>query len=216
MGEYAIRKSGGQEVKIGTCEQMYYLRFEDREKVEHLSGNVDPVKDCGELRFRLPFPDEDDIAIGEYKNYSRGLCLYKYDVCTFCNGEGKTHGGNYQCSRCQGNGKEPYCTDFSDPETLSDPGSFQMSHRSGLLLSVPCYHGMKLPFENAHWNGKTHSFELASLRPVGSGILVYPVVRCQHCEKQWRYDWNDVWDYIPADMQQRLQVYKDAFVETAA
>ncbi len=31
MGEYAKRASDGVEVKIGTCEAMYYLRFEDRD-----------------------------------------------------------------------------------------------------------------------------------------------------------------------------------------
>ncbi len=31
MGEYAKRLSDGTEIKIGTCEEMLYLRFEDRQ-----------------------------------------------------------------------------------------------------------------------------------------------------------------------------------------
>jgi len=67
MGEYA--KFGNSEIKIGTCEDMYYLRFEDRYKVRHLPGNVDPNKDseAAHLRFRLPFPDEDHILPGGYE-----------------------------------------------------------------------------------------------------------------------------------------------------
>ena len=33
MGEYAIRKSDNDCIKIGTCEDMYYLRYEDQDKV---------------------------------------------------------------------------------------------------------------------------------------------------------------------------------------
>ena len=45
MGEYAQRISDGERVKIGTCEDMLYLRFEDRAKVSALAGNVDPNDD---------------------------------------------------------------------------------------------------------------------------------------------------------------------------
>jgi hypothetical protein len=77
MGEYAIRKSDGQEIKIGTCSSMYYLRYEDRKKVTSLNGNVDPCKDMG-LRFRIPFVDEDHILPGEYEPF-RGASLYGFE-----------------------------------------------------------------------------------------------------------------------------------------
>ena len=68
MGEYAKLKTTGEDVKIGTCENMYYLRFEDRYKVIYdLSFD--------NYRFRLPFPDEDNIGIGNYNNYDRGIDL---------------------------------------------------------------------------------------------------------------------------------------------
>lgn len=62
MGELALYK--GERIKIGTCEDMYYLRFDQRHQVIALPGNVDPVKDAGELRFRFPWPDEDHIEPG--------------------------------------------------------------------------------------------------------------------------------------------------------
>ena len=58
MGEYAKHK--GEEIKIGTCENMYYLRFDQRHKVKALPGNVDPNgADAYALRFRFPWPNED-------------------------------------------------------------------------------------------------------------------------------------------------------------
>ena len=39
MGEYAIRKSDNDCIKIGTCEDMYYLRYEDQDKVTPDSGS---------------------------------------------------------------------------------------------------------------------------------------------------------------------------------
>jgi len=196
MGEYAIRKSDGQNVKIGTCENMYYLRYEDRDKVRAVSGSVDPVKEAHQLRFRLPFPDEDDVRIGQYQEYERGQRLY--------------------CSR--GVGQSGYNEDFTDISTVEDPGTIQLHHQpSGLLINVPCYHGIKLPEVTApmkaFWNGKGHSFELVWLRPLEDGS-VKPVVRCRHCRQAWRYEWADIWEYIPADMQARLRCYYEVKVST--
>lgn len=45
MGEYAVRISDGERIKIGTCEDMLYLRFEDRHKVSAENGSVNPNDD---------------------------------------------------------------------------------------------------------------------------------------------------------------------------
>src|SRR5437016_4579142 len=77
MGEYA--QYGGQDVKIGTCEDMYYLRYDQRWQVQALDGNVNPVLDVAHLRFRFPWPDEDTIPPGadgfHAKGYHRGLTV---------------------------------------------------------------------------------------------------------------------------------------------
>jgi hypothetical protein len=80
MGEYAIRKSDGLKIKIGTCEEMYYLRYSDRDKVCALPGNVDPMdeKEVSELRWRLPYPEEDHIKPGEYGDYNHAVPLHGF------------------------------------------------------------------------------------------------------------------------------------------
>ena len=65
MGEYA--KFQGQSIKIGTCENMYYLRADQAAMVQPESGNVDPIRDRESLRFRFPFPDEDNVLPGEFE-----------------------------------------------------------------------------------------------------------------------------------------------------
>ena len=77
MGEYAIRKSDGAEVKIGTCEDMYYLRADQADQVTHKSGNVDPrnLEHLKSLRFRFPWPDEDMTAPGSFDRYDRTVAV---------------------------------------------------------------------------------------------------------------------------------------------
>ena len=86
MGEYAIRKSDRQSIKIGTCEDMYYLRFEDQDKVTPESGS-----DFG-YRWRIPFPSEDNILPGDYDGGFRQIDL---DTAVFCGDNGEDEPGEY-------------------------------------------------------------------------------------------------------------------------
>jgi hypothetical protein len=198
MGEYAVRRSDRSSIKIGTCEDMYYLRFEDRHRIEPDKNSVNPAIDsqAAELRFRIPFPDEDGTPIGQYDPYNRGLRLYRKVKSQTTRPD--TH------------------EDFEDKNVIGEPGTIQLRHaESGLLLNVPCYHGMKLPDVSepmkAFWNGKGHAFEI-SLRCImeNGSLKLYPVVGCRFCRKIWRYTWAEVWDYIQPDMQARFRQYKDA------
>ncbi len=74
MGEYA-KNLRGESVKIGTCESMYYLRADQAHLVRHEHGNVDPVADRYDIRFRFPFPDEDAIAPGDFADHARAIWL---------------------------------------------------------------------------------------------------------------------------------------------
>lgn len=184
MGEYAKRKSDGIKVKIGTCESMYYLRYEDRNKVEKIPHSLDASREKN-LFWRIPFPDEDNIGIGEYNDHSRGLRLYKP--------------GEYGAD------------DFTDKETIKDPGTMQISHASGLLVNVKCYHGEKLPEGSddvkAFWNGRSWFYELAHLKNMENGEVL-PVVRCRHCGHMWRYGWADILPYIAdEELKARLEIY---------
>jgi hypothetical protein len=68
VGEYAIYR--GERIKIGTCEDMYYLRAEQRDRVTGWDG------DWLTVRFRFPWPDEDHVEPGgAFEDHERGLTL---------------------------------------------------------------------------------------------------------------------------------------------
>jgi hypothetical protein len=178
MGEYA--KFNGESIKIGTCEMMYYLRYEDRHKVTPESNSLNPhtVKN---LFWRLPFPDEDHIQPGHYENHNRGIRL-----------------------------NHPSKGDFKVEGADNRPGMIQLVHKnSGLLANIKCYHGMKLP-ENSKevrfgWNGMGHSFELIGIKNADDEIRA--VYHCRHCQSMWSSnDWDEVLDYIQcSEMKRRLE-----------
>lgn len=72
MGEYIKYK--GNEVKIGTCENMFYTSYQkyknafDLGHLQKLYGNGDPSEYLdieNGYRFRFPFPDEDGLPFGK-------------------------------------------------------------------------------------------------------------------------------------------------------
>jgi hypothetical protein len=177
MGEYAKLKTTGEQIKIGTCENMYYLRFEDRYKVIYDSSFTG-------YRFRLPFPDEDKIEIGNYQDFDRGIDLiYHYDEET----------ESYS-----------YFDDIYKEHYQEHKGLIQLKHEnSGLLINAACYHGYKLPDNNnskelkAFFNGKSSSnFELSQvkihLNEETKVKELIPIVRCKHCKTPFRADWSSV------------------------
>jgi len=80
MGEYA--QLGKTQIKIGTCEQMYYLRADQVHLITAERNSVDPQnKDtAGRIRFRFPFPDEDGMQPGAFANHNRSLFVYGLEV----------------------------------------------------------------------------------------------------------------------------------------
>ena len=199
MGEYA--KYNGEEIKIGTCESMYYLRYEDRGRVDPLPHSLDPSKATG-LRFRLPFPDEDNIGPGGYSEFNRGYRLGHTE---------RVWEGDWR----------DYWTDWN-PDDLVDamPGNIQLTHPSGLMLNVPCHHGYKLPEVvkpmNAHWNGKSWSLELLHVKSMPDGTLA-PIAGCRHCGSMWRFEWDEILPEcgLDAEMLRRLEAYSRVGVKDA-
>lgn len=72
MGEYARRLSDGEEIKIGTCEDMYYLRADQRRLVAAIPHSLNPNTQAVGLRFRFPWPDEDRILPGGGEFHDNG------------------------------------------------------------------------------------------------------------------------------------------------
>jgi len=73
MGEYALYD--GEQIKIGTCEDMYYLRADQAHLVRPVPNSLDPIAEAASIRFRFPFPDEDDVAPGAFGNHERSAVL---------------------------------------------------------------------------------------------------------------------------------------------
>lgn len=181
MGEYA--KLGKERIKIGTFESMYYLRYEDRHKVTPEEGNVDPTRDMN-LFWRLPFLDEDNQQPGSYNGYDRGQPLFK-EVENAC--------------------PEKY----SWPESVNYPGSIQLRHECGYLVTAPCFHGEKLPTHTGRvkfdWNGKANAWELRFIKNTTEGI--FPVIGCKFCRMMWRASWEEIWEWIPKSLRVRFADY---------
>lgn len=185
MGEYAKRLSDGQTIKIGTCETMFGLRFEDRHKVLHESLES---LDIPGLFFRIPFPDEDQVQIGEYEDWQRGISLFK---------------------RVPSPRYTEDCHDFNliafAPDDLQ-PGRLQLRHGIGYLVSAPCYHGIDLPKDTDEikfgWNCKDpFCLELTSVKYTKEGLK--PVFRCRHCDRMWSCAWDEILDFVPDEALKR-------------
>jgi len=189
MGEYTKRLSDRQEIKIGTCESMYYLRWDDIDKVASPGYSL---REPG-FWFRLPFPDEDDIGPGGYDTHDRGYRLLPYQA-----------------------EDDPAPTLFEVPDP--SPGLLQVYHsNSGLLLNVKCHHNQKLPEASADitpfFNGKDpYPWELYMVKNhPGEGLL--PLVRCRHCREVFRLDWARVLPHIADQtLRDRLTDYAAALV----
>ncbi len=184
MGEYATRRSDGEQIKIGTCESMYYLRWDDINQVQ-LNGYS--LRQPG-LWFRLPFPDEDHQQPGDYDDYSRAIRLLPYQA---------------------EDEPAPVCFELNGTKA----GTLQVRHEgSGLLLNVACHHGQKLPQGSDEirpfWNGKDpFPWELYMVKNhEGQGLL--PIVRCRHCGDTYRADWAGVLPHIADEvLRNRLTDY---------
>lgn len=164
MGEYA--KFNGESVKIGTCEDMYYLRYDQRTLVEPESGNVDPVDDAEHLRFRFPWPDEDHIEPGSGKfhdnGYHRSIAVYGFSA------------PDVEHSNVQFTAHAGYVTSLPCPEsTLYQDGS----NGSRKLVGADNI--------NVHRNGFSGAVHLVAQRWI-PGIGLVPILRCGGCGSMWR------------------------------
>lgn len=76
MGEY-IKHSKLGEVKIGTCESLYYVTLKEfKAALPEMGTEADIYLQPNEFRFRFPFPDEDGRKFGDDgKGFDRGYLL---------------------------------------------------------------------------------------------------------------------------------------------
>ncbi|MBQ3690072.1 MAG: hypothetical protein II937_09505 [Bacteroidales bacterium] len=176
MGEYAKLRRTGKTVKLGTCECMYYCTIKQRHQVTGYKFQ----RGCLTL-WRLPLVPEFGSEKDKYGNYKVEKEAtkagdgnpddWKYYNATKINAEAFWENVKQTC-----------------PESLDANGTFQISHPSGLLMSVPCYHGQKLPEApkgwSVGWNGLvTNQMRIHWIKTKGDEVSI--IVSCQYCGKSW-------------------------------
>lgn len=168
MGEYATRKSDGERIKIGTCEDMYYLRFDQRRQVRPEPGNVDPVTDAAALRFRFPFPDEDGKQPGEFEDYRKGIRI-----------DGLPASKDVDHYSVQFSAPNGYLVSLPCPESAE---YVDAPHGSLSLIGVNRTEAIRV-----HKNGYGGACKLVAqkFRP---GIGLVPIMRCGGCGSMWRME----------------------------
>jgi hypothetical protein len=73
MAEYGTRIDDGEQIKIGTCEDMLYLR---PDQIDQVTAPILQPHILPKLRFRFPFPDEDTTRPGEFNDPDRDAGVY--------------------------------------------------------------------------------------------------------------------------------------------
>lgn len=188
MGEYAIRKSDDAEIKIGTCESMYYIREIDRDKV------IVPSHSCFGHYWRIPFIDEDHLQPGEYDKYNRAQDLYGGDASSlkpFAPEDAADDPGIIQLRHDCGLLVNADC--FHGLRLPTEGGGFK-----------------------SFWNGHHPiNFELAFIKRIGDGPT-RPVYRCKWCSHMWSTEWVELIKYIPdPELRERLiDLYCQELAET--
>jgi hypothetical protein len=187
MGEMAKYK--GEAVKIGTCEMMYYLRYEDRNLVTAMPNNVDPMRETG-LFYRLPLPEEDGFGPGNYDDYQ-----------PFIDYENGAYRIN---SMCRLDNSHPALVEGPD-----NPGMIQTTVQPlGMTISLTCYHGLSLNEDSEgirfSWNGKRDALALSYLKDTGTELRI--CVSCVGCGHMWSFGWNEIEGaIINPIMKERIQ-----------
>jgi hypothetical protein len=168
MGEYATRKSDSENVKIGTCEDMYYLRFDQRWQVLAEPGNVDPVNDAEALRFRFPWPDEDLIRPGDFEDYNKGVRI-----------DGLPASADVEHYSVQFSAPNGYLVSLPCPESAE---YVPAPHGSLSLIGVNRTEAIRV-----HKNGYGGACKLVAqkFRP---GIGLVPIMKCNACGAMWRIE----------------------------
>lgn len=78
MGNYL--KQRGEQVKLGTCENLYYTRFHSLNTAHDIEGDKEHYLRSDQYRFRFPFPDEDRMfraaaVRDDVQDHDRGVRL---------------------------------------------------------------------------------------------------------------------------------------------
>jgi hypothetical protein len=166
MGEYV--KYRGREIKIGTCESMYYVRWQQMAEIvalglcEKMPGNADPaayVRLGSGLRFRFPFPDEDQIEPGDFTDHDKSVVIGIPAGCPVCAPD-DCHETVCQSINCRGGGYN-------------------------VNAIIPCPATAAFATVKHSPIGGTIPLEIVQQKPMEDGA-VWTVVRCGWCSGMYR------------------------------
>lgn len=148
MGEYA--SYNGSRVKIGTCEDLYYLRADQTGLLTDSDCDFTDSEILSVVRFRFPWPDEDGIDPGAFEDPFRSLRLWGVSV------PAEVSHGTVQFSHPNG-----YLVNLPCPES-AEPTPYVV-HRNGYRgacsLQQQAYRGGQL-VGIAHCNGCGAAYRL--------------------------------------------------------
>lgn len=173
MSEMATRLSDGQSVKIGTCESMYYCRWDQRNEVDY------PDMTTG-LHWRLPLPDEDGIKPGDFEDYR----ILKYDERTRMSWIPWDARLNVLAIPDEDKKGLAECTGIV--QTTVDA--------LGLLVNVTCHHGLALNESvdgsvKFFWNGKRDALYFDGVWNKEKELRVG--MACAACGESWSMPYQE-------------------------
>jgi hypothetical protein len=163
MGEYA--KFNNDSIKIGTCEEMYYLRYDQRHLVQYERGSVDleDKETLAQVRFRFPFPSEDNIMPGGFSDHTYGIRVPDaYDM-----SDGLDH------SLVQFRASNGYLTNLPCPESTEwiDHAGYKLHNQTAIKVHLNGYGGKAKLVQQKYVNGQ-----------------LWAVCACCGCGTKWRLD----------------------------
>jgi hypothetical protein len=200
MGEYAIRKSDGADIKIGTCESMYYMTFRQWANKDIFGGDT-PTKDVlKHINFRLPRLDEKDIKVGDFEHFQAQplplfLKRYRNKIDNSLN-VGTTDSDKFKHWDFEESDftKEIRQICFDNSGFIQMAAKMQYPHdkekwgfeeTAGILASVPCYHGFTTEDPKGFGYNGFNSHVLAVMRVAAREIdgvyKAVAVIGCRAC-----------------------------------
>lgn len=192
MGECARIKATGQEVKIGTCQAMYYLTLGDRNKVDY---HFDYRQ---WWHWRLP--NVPAMIVKHVNSDYGGYDDYKEDYPYTEPGDGNYQDWKYYRGTIINEDRfwEIVHRDFKQGEIDKNKGIMQVSAKNGYLINAACYHGDRLPNAGTDevkffWNGKKPHLRISHLRTKGAEYGIG--ISCVFCDHGWVVNLDEL-EYI--------------------
>jgi hypothetical protein len=178
VGEYILLD--GREIKLGTCEELYYVRYSQLHdwvtagRTAEVPGNLSPaaylLPNSG-FRFRFPFPDEDGMDLGGVADFNRGFTLSAPTGFL----DSVTHGNLYHSVTPKGSPHGGYHFNVWYPCPLSTAFAEQKVVQHSPLPSNPV-------------------IQIVHQKLVGDQL--WTVARCAYCGAAFRFDAEDALSLI--------------------